>query len=86
MGWWCLIGGEFGRSLRPIRPPAHRRIAELPKWSADGNYIAVEVWNGELGRLEIVVVNVQSGDVVNLGGGVRPIWSPTGDRICVPIT
>ncbi len=58
------------------------RLQELPdvgsySWSPDMTRLVADNW----GRTQIRVVDVASGDVVPLGSGADPDWSPDGSRI-----
>ena len=48
---------------------------ELPAWSPDGAKIAFGSSN------QIYVMNADGSNATHLTSGVRPSWSPTGDRI-----
>lgn len=75
-GYTLHIGDAFAGGDRAI---AARVGYGKPSWSPDGRWIAVTRAVDQ--RAHVVVIDVETGAVRDLGGGQDPAWSPDGSRI-----
>lgn len=67
-----LLGSGDERRLDPMPGSEYINAALSP----DGARIVFEVLGGGMH-----VLHIETGAIVNLGSGNRPVWSPSGDRI-----
>lgn len=67
-----MLGSDSERRLDPLPGSEYINAALSP----DGSRIVFEVLGGGLH-----VLDIETGSIVDLGAGNRPVWSPSGDRI-----
>ncbi len=60
----------------------HFAYGSDPAWAPDGVRLAYTRM-GEMGRSEVVVVDIESGDELGVAEGATPVWSPDGSRMAV---
>lgn len=60
----------------------HFAYGSDPAWAPDGVRLAY-TRIGDMGRSEVVVVDIQSGDELGIAEGAAPVWSPDGSRMAV---
>jgi Tol biopolymer transport system component len=72
-----------GQNARRIAYAPGYHIINSPEVSPDGRFVAVDGWKaGEsLTAARLLVIDIESGDVQDLGAGAMPNWSPDGDWI-----
>jgi Tol biopolymer transport system component len=74
------IGSLANKSVNMIEPEKDGRVLNLTV-SPDGNKAAFEVIGGSM-----YVINTDGSNMVNLGAGFRPKFSPDGNKIVYQIT
>jgi Tol biopolymer transport system component len=69
-----------GRNARTLAYAPGYHIINSPEISPDGRFVAVDGWRAKesLTAARLLVIDIKSGDVDNLGAGAMPNWSPDG--------
>lgn len=74
-----------GRNARKVAHVPNYPIINSPEISHDGTRVAVDGWKAGERNVDavILVVDLKSGDVQNLGKGCMPTWAPNGESIAL---
>lgn len=72
-----------GQNARRVANALGFPIINSPEISPDGRFVAVDGWraNESLTAARLLLIEIESGDVDNLGVGAMPNWSPDGKWI-----
>lgn len=72
-----------GQNARRVAYAPGFPIINSPEISPDGRFVAVDGWraNESLTEARLLLIDIESGDVDNLGVGAMPNWSPDGNWI-----
>lgn len=72
-----------GQNARRVAHVPDFPIINSPEVSADGRFVAVDGWNAteDLTAAQLFIIDLQTGNVENLGYGAMPNWSPDGNWI-----
>jgi beta-lactamase regulating signal transducer with metallopeptidase domain/Tol biopolymer transport system component len=75
---WSM--GSNGQNARRLAYAPGYHIINSPEISPDGRFVAADGWSaGEsLTSARLLVIDIKSGEVDNLGAGAMPNWSPDG--------
>jgi TolB protein len=72
-----------GQNARRIADAPGFPFINSPEISPDGRFVAVDGWraNEDLTAARLLLIDIENGDVEDLGVGAMPSWSPSGDWI-----